>query len=400
MTAAPSPPPADLPPEVYRALLANLDGAGMGVGLFDAEDRLRYANAFFLDAFATTLDPAPTWEQMMRRCQRDRVGLLIDTPDMDAWVARVRQHYRQVAVRSFESDFVDGRWMRVRETVDEAGWVFATMADITSLKTSEAALQQARDKAVLAARQDIEQALARQRELVALKTNFVAMSSHEFRTPLATILSSTELLRDYGERLPAPEKEELTRSIEAGVRRMAQMLDRVLRIGQLDAGLLEFSPQPLQLRALCGSLLAGVRTQHPDSPCTLVADFAMAPEQTALVDEKLLRHIFENLLSNAIKYSPQGGEVRFKVYREAGDDSAHWVFQVMDQGIGIPADALKDLFEPFRRAGNVGQISGTGLGLAIVKSSVELHQGSIAVDSVLGQGSCFTVRIGPHATSI
>ncbi len=399
MAEHPPPPSADLPPEVLRALLANLGAAGMGVGLFDPGDRLRYANRFFLDAFATTLDPAPTWEQMMRRCQRDRVGLLIDTPDMDAWVARVRQSYRQAPLRVFESDLVDGRWLRVRETLDAAGWVFITVADITSLKANEAALQQARDKAVTAARQDIEQALARQRELVALKTNFVAMSSHEFRTPLAAILSSTELLRDYGERLSAEEKAELTHSIESGVQRMAQMLDRVLRIGQLDAGLLEFRPQPLRLRALCDSLLAGVRGQHAHSPCALVADFAVAEDQTALLDEKLLRHIFENLLSNAVKYSPQGGEVRFSVFREDGADAAQWVFQVRDQGIGIPADALKDLFEPFRRAGNVGQISGTGLGLAIVKSSVELHQGQIAVDSVLGQGSCFTVRL-PMGTSL
>jgi len=106
-------------------------------------------------------------------------------------------------------------------------------------------------------------------------------------------------------------------------------------------------------------------------------------------DETLLRHILANLLSNALKYSPEGTPVRLTV----GLDGTALVADVQDQGIGIPANELADMFQSFHRASNVGTIEGTGLGLAIVKKSVDLHGGHIAVDSVVGHGSRFTVRL-------
>jgi signal transduction histidine kinase len=129
--------------------------------------------------------------------------------------------------------------------------------------------------------------------------------------------------------------------------------------------------------------------QHPDTTVRVVTDIA-SDASDGLFDERLLRHIFENLLSNAIKYSPNGGEVRLQVRREG----LGTVFALMDQGIGIPAPALKHLFEPFHRAGNVGDIEGSGLGLAIVKSSVDLHGGHLSVLSQTDHGTCFTLRIG------
>jgi signal transduction histidine kinase len=108
-----------------------------------------------------------------------------------------------------------------------------------------------------------------------------------------------------------------------------------------------------------------------------------------LFDERLLRHIFGNLLSNAIKYSPDGGTVSLKVFTQG----AQTVFEVSDQGIGVPPDEMDHLFASFHRASNVGSISGTGLGLAIVKQSVELHGGAITVRSVPGSGTTFTVTL-------
>jgi PAS domain S-box-containing protein len=230
--------------------------------------------------------------------------------------------------------------------------------------------------------------LRKQTELNAMKTRFIAMASHEFRTPLAIILSSVELLKYYGDRLPESEKVEVIGTIEGGVHRMTRMLDRVLQLGKAEAQMLEFLPQPIDLAALCHSLLDDARIQQPESRCELVLDLAAAPA-TGCFDEKLLRHIFGNLLSNAIKYSPQGGTVCFRVYPQNG----HTVFEVSDQGIGIPAQELPHLFEPFHRASNVGEIQGTGLGLAVVKNAVDLHGGQIRVCHVQPQGSCFTVSI-------
>jgi signal transduction histidine kinase len=116
-------------------------------------------------------------------------------------------------------------------------------------------------------------------------------------------------------------------------------------------------------------------------------------EPVGLYDENLLRHIFSNLLSNAFKYSPQGQEVLFHVREEGGGV----VFDVIDQGIGIPASEIAHLFESFHRASNVGNIPGTGLGLSIVKKSVELHGGTIEVTSQAGDapdhGTHFVVRL-------
>jgi len=232
------------------------------------------------------------------------------------------------------------------------------------------------------------QTLQRQTELNDMKSRFISVASHEFRTPLAFILSSAELLKHYGDRLPETEKAEVIATIETGVQRMTQMLDRVLLLGKVEAQMLEFRPAQVDLQLLCQNLLEDARIQHSEAGCELALEFEAQPA-TGLFDEKLLRHIFGNLLSNAIKYSPQGGKVLFRVSSSQG----RVAFEVSDQGIGIPAEELPHLFEWFHRASNVGEIQGTGLGLAIVKNSVDLHGGRIEVDSVVGQGTRFTVTI-------
>jgi signal transduction histidine kinase len=231
-------------------------------------------------------------------------------------------------------------------------------------------------------------ALDRQQELNELRSRFVAMTSHEFRTPLATILSSQELLNFYSDRLEKEEKQKILEAIETSVHRMTRMLDRVLLLGKAEAHMLEFAPRPLDLIALCQAMVEDACVQLPDSSCTIVTQFSLdLPARE--YDEKLLHHIFGNLLSNAMKYSPAGGQVTFSV-QAAGDQV---VMVVSDEGIGIPADEIAHLFESFQRASNVGDIAGTGLGLAIVKESVELHGGRITVHSVFGSGTTFTVAL-------
>jgi PAS domain S-box-containing protein len=232
------------------------------------------------------------------------------------------------------------------------------------------------------------QTLQRQTELNDMKSRFISVASHEFRTPLAFILSSAELLKHYGDRMPEPEKTEVINTIEIGVQRMTQMLDRVLLLGKVEAQMLEFQPAELNLQTLCQDLLEDARIQHSEGGCELALEFEASPA-AGLFDEKLLRHIFGNLLSNAIKYSPQGGKVLFRVFSSEG----RVAFEVSDQGIGVPAEELPHLFEWFHRASNVGEIQGTGLGLAIVKNSVDLHGGRIEVASTVGQGTRFTVTI-------
>jgi len=254
-----------------------------------------------------------------------------------------------------------------------AAGVIWTLLDITERKRAE---------------DNIRAALEREKELNDLRSRFVSMTSHEFRTPLAAILSAAELLRDYSERLPAAEKGEILEKINGGAQRMARMLDRVLLIGQVEAEMLEFNPRPVDLSSVCHAIVEETRGLQPEANCKVVTRFSPQPT-TGLFDEKLLHHILGNLLSNAIKYSPHVGVVTFSISSRDGKT----VFEVEDQGLGIPPDEMDHLFEPFHRASNVADIQGTGLGLAIVKKSVELHGGTIAVSSEPGIRTCFTITL-------
>ena len=129
-------------------MLDCINEAVTGIGLFDPDDRLRYANLHFRATYALTPDAEPSWEELMRHCHREHVGLLIETDDIEAWLAQVRRTRRQQPLRSFESDFVDGRWMRVSETLHANGWVMVMATDVTALKVNESTLRQARDEAV------------------------------------------------------------------------------------------------------------------------------------------------------------------------------------------------------------------------------------------------------------
>jgi len=305
-------------------------------------------------------------------------------PDVDVWErlgAEQQQallthgsytHERRLQRRNGEIFWVQMAGRCVRERDPDSGVIW-TFIDITQRRQGE---------------EETRAALSRQRELNELRSRFVSMTSHEFRTPLAAILSSAELLRYYDDRLSAVDKSQIIETIETGVHRMTRMLERVLLIGRAEARMAEFKPTPMALLAHCRSLMASVRAQHPDTSCVLVEDFPPG-ECEGVFDEQLLGQIFGNLLSNAIKYSPQGGDVCFRIRQEP----RAVVFDVLDHGIGVPADELPHLFDAFHRASNVGAIHGTGLGLAIVKSAVDLHGGSISVCGVEGGGSQFTVRL-------
>ena len=233
-------------------------------------------------------------------------------------------------------------------------------------------------------------AVQRQRELNDMKSRFIATASHEFRTPLATIHGSIELLRHYEDRMPNDMKQATLQKIDDAVERMTHMLENVMLIGRSDAGQVEFQPRALALTRFCLSLVDELRNAMAAQINGIQFQLELPPvEALYLLDGALIRNIVLNLLSNAIKYSPHGGSVRLCV-------RAHQVtleIAVSDQGIGIPVADQARLFESFHRASNVGTISGTGLGLFIVKEAVTMHRGSIFVDSEINQGSTFTVTL-------
>ncbi len=237
------------------------------------------------------------------------------------------------------------------------------------------------------AEEELRRALEKERELSELKTRFVSMASHEFRTPLTAILSSTEILERYLDRLQPAQREKHFRHIEVASRHMTQLLDEVLLLGRVEAEQLRFMPAPLDLVALATEMLEQVQLSAPPEIV-----FNVALDDTCghkLLDEQLMRHILANLLSNAVKYSPKGGMVHCSIACAAEDIT----IRVQDEGIGIPEKDQERLYEPFHRASNVDTIQGTGLGLVITKRAVDLHGGTIICDSTVGMGTTFTVRI-------
>ena len=229
--------------------------------------------------------------------------------------------------------------------------------------------------------------LAREKELGQLRSNFVSMVSHEFRTPLGIIQSSAEILEDYLDRLEPAEREDHLRSIRKNTRRMAGLMEEVLLIGSFDAGKMEFKPTALEPRMFVRRLIDEVLSAT-NRRCPIELLLGEMPAEIQ-ADERLLQHIFTNLLTNAVKYSSAGQVVRFEIER-AGED---FVCNIRDHGIGIPEADREWLFSAFHRAHNVGDRPGTGLGLVIVKRCVDLYGGEINVESKSGQGTTVTVRL-------
>jgi signal transduction histidine kinase len=223
-------------------------------------------------------------------------------------------------------------------------------------------------------------------QLSQLKSRFISMVSHEFRTPLAVIKIAAENLHCY-ENMPKDKKQRHFERIQAATESMERLLEDVLTLGQTD----DLSPQhfsfaPLEVISFCRELLESPQWSDDNFCVKFITD---CDRLYADVEGRLLWHLLNNLLSNAVKYSPQGGIITLKLTTS----SSNVYLQVQDQGIGIPLEDQKSLFEPFYRAGNVGKIAGTGLGLAIAKRSVEIHGGQISVESEVNQGTTFTVTL-------
>jgi PAS domain S-box-containing protein len=234
------------------------------------------------------------------------------------------------------------------------------------------------------AEHEIRKAFSQEKELNELRSRFVSMTSHEFRTPLTTIMMSVEIL----EHLPHSQDERRTlyQQIQSSIRHMVRLLDDVLLIGQAEVGKLTCYPRWFNLGQLCQDIISELEVNCVGGQPKLISQIACG---RVYLDENLLRHILVNLLSNAIKYSSPDGCIEVKCRCELDTVT----LQVQDKGIGIPQDDQKRLFDCFYRAKNVGTVSGTGLGLAIVKQCVDLLQGTILVESEVGQGSTFTVTL-------
>jgi signal transduction histidine kinase len=234
----------------------------------------------------------------------------------------------------------------------------------------------------------LEEKLAQEQRLALLQRNFVSMASHEFRTPLSIIDGHAQRLIKMKDRLQPDEIDERAGKVRGAVLRLTHLIENLLDSSRLiDAGAgLYFHPEEIDLSALLHEICQLHREIAPGSQ--IEERFATAPLPLA-GDPKLLFQMFSNLLSNAIKYSASGDLVEISAELDAG----HVLVTVKDNGIGVPAKDIDQLFERYYRGSNVSGIVGTGVGLYLVKMVVEVHGGEIAVESTEGEGSKFSVRL-------
>jgi signal transduction histidine kinase len=223
-------------------------------------------------------------------------------------------------------------------------------------------------------------------ELGTLKSRFTSMISHEFRTPMSTILSAAELLEHYGHLWDTGDRLDQLHLIQQTVQHMTHVLDDILLISRSDNQPLKCQARWLNVTQFCQALVAEnqrMATHHP-------LHLALQPQQIITwIDEKLLEQILTHVLANAVKYSPPGSAVNLEVVF-TGDEL--WL-TVRDRGIGIPAVDQEHLFEAFYRGSNVDTVPGTGIGLAIVRDCVAAHRGQISIASQVDQGTVVRIQL-------
>lgn len=256
----------------------------------------------------------------------------------------------------------------------------------SELKVANRSLQEevvARQKA----ENEAHAALTKEKELVQLKSRFVSMVSHEFRTPLGVIQSSSDILERYHDRLSAEKRKAQLRTVRKAVRRMSNLMEDVLMLARFENEKIRCHREKTDIGRLCRRCVRDVAAAT-GGKCEIRLTLA-PPAFQADVDEALLTHALLNLFSNAVKYSPAGSPVEAEVAAENGSLS----IRIADQGCGIPAADLPRLFTGFYRAGNVANVPGSGLGLVIVKRCVDLHGGELQIDSKEGSGTTIQIRL-------
>jgi signal transduction histidine kinase len=235
-----------------------------------------------------------------------------------------------------------------------------------------------------------EEIKVREHQLMDMKSRFVTMASHEFRTPLSTILSSVHLLEKYTTAEQQSNRMRHAGKIKESVHHIDSLLEDFLSIGRLAEGKVAVYPTAVSLREVIGETISSLEMLKKAGQ-QVVASYS--GDDQLITDRKLLRNIISNLLSNALKFS---GEQKTNTIT-ADHSAAGVTITVKDQGIGISKEDQAHLFETFYRARNVQNIQGTGLGLHIVKQYVQMLQGTIGVESEIGVGTTVIVSLPLHS---
>ena len=254
---------------------------------------------------------------------------------------------------------------------DNAKWTLFVYNDISKQKQAEI---------------NIKEALKKEQELNELKSRFISMASHEFRTPLTAILSSATLIGKQNQPNKVQKREKYVKQIESNVRNLVVILNDFLSLSKLEEGKTDFRPENFDLVQLLKQVINEIETGKKEGQKIIFK--SQLPIISVALDAKLMRHILVNLVSNATKYSEEGTNIDIAITTQ--DNKV--LISVTDEGIGIPLEEQVNLFDRFFRATNAVNIQGTGLGLHIVKQYTELMGGTVSFKSEIGKGTTFMVE--------
>lgn len=279
-------------------------------------------------------------------------------------------------------------------TTPEGRFTIAFVSDITIRKESQDALVKlnaALEEKVKERTLSLEEALEKEKELNELKSRFVSMASHEFRTPLSTILSSAYLVSKYVESEEQPKRDKHIQRIISSVNMLTDILNDFLSVGKIEEGKIQVRIFDVDIPETVSSLLnelfhilkKGQKISYKHDGSNI-----------ALIDAALLKHILMNLVSNAIKFSPEDSIISVTT----AVTQSEFILSVKDEGVGISEEDQQHLFQRFFRGANVTNIQGTGLGLHIVSKYAELMNGQITYETALNKGTKFIITFKNNHT--
>lgn len=324
---------------------------------------------------------------------RDLFGLKKDGSDIPVEVSL--SHYRkdgELFVIAFIVDITRRKEIE-RDMIEQQKQLEKVSSQIRKLNTELELKVEERTMILKEALQKLEEsqtelseALDKERQLNEIKSRFVSMASHEFRTPLSTVLSSASLLEKYRTTEEQDKRDRHIEKIKNSVRHLNDILEDFLSLGKLDEGKVETHISELELEAFLHDLVDEMKGLLKEGQHV---DIQYAGTKVIHCDRKLLKNILLNLLTNAIKFSDPGSPIRIKT--NVNDREA--VVSVIDEGIGMSEEDMKHLFSSFFRGANAINIQGTGLGLHIVKRHIDLMKGKVSVKSKLNEGTQITITL-------
>lgn len=352
-----------------------LDNLNTGVLMQEADNRIVHANKQFSDIFDNQFSPEMITGQTCDVLVKQAKELFINPDEFERQTAKILKN-AQPSMNE-ELKLVNGKILRrdfipITHNGLNIGSVWQ-YSDITDIKMAE---------------ENLRRALESERSYNDLNRNFVSMVSHEFRTPLTSIHSTSELLLQFSDRFNEEERKKRVKRIYDSTRRMNQLIEDVLTMGKLDSENSKIDLKEVNFTDLLNDLL---KVMNASELVGRVVNIEQGYEQDCIVtlDINLTELILRNLIENAAKYSESDKPINISYFKK--DRQFHFICQ--DFGIGIPEKEQAHIFESFKRAGNTAEIKGTGLGLAIVKKAVDRLNGELAFISEEGKGTTFTLKL-------